>query len=72
MSLTYTQRLERIEVRNAEFQFWRARKTLVVEGWHFNGQPIAVGEALPQMLPCLKAGLLRIHIFISTLAVKAF
>ncbi|BCH56861.1 alpha-mannosidase [Agrobacterium vitis] len=51
MSLTYTQRLERIEVRNAEFQFWRARKTVAVEGWRFNDQPIAVGEAWPRKTP---------------------
>ncbi|MCM2451242.1 alpha-mannosidase [Agrobacterium vitis] len=51
MSLTYTQRLERIEVRNAEFQFWRARKTVAVEGWRFNDQPIAVGESWPHKTP---------------------
>lgn len=51
MSLTYTQRLERIEVRNAEFQFWRARKTVELTSWNFNGEPIAVGEAWPHKTP---------------------
>lgn len=51
MTLTYAQRLERLEVRNAEFQFWRARKTVVVNGWHFNGTAIAVGDAWPHKTP---------------------
>ncbi len=51
MTLTYAQRLERLEVRNAEFEFWRARKTQTVEGWHFNGAPIAIGQAWPHKNP---------------------
>ncbi len=47
MTLTFTQRLERFQVRMAELEFWRVRKTVPIEGWRFNDQPIALGEAWP-------------------------
>jgi alpha-mannosidase len=48
MSLTSAQRLDRLKVRLAELQFWRARETLDLDGWRFEGEPIALGEAWPR------------------------
>ncbi|OLP57753.1 alpha-mannosidase [Xaviernesmea oryzae] len=48
MTLTNAQRLERLQVRMAELEFWRARKTAVVDGWTFNGAPLAIGADWPQ------------------------
>jgi len=47
MSLTSAQRLDRLRVRAAELFWWRARETMPVSGWTFEGQPIAVGDAWP-------------------------
>ena len=47
MSLTLTQRLERIQVRLQELEYWRARESTTISGWQFDGQPIALGEAWP-------------------------
>ncbi|SIQ86603.1 alpha-mannosidase [Rhizobium sp. RU35A] len=47
MTLTSAQRLERLQVRTAELQFWRARATRPLEGWQFDGSPIALREAWP-------------------------
>jgi len=48
MSLTNAQRLDRIKVRTAELACWRERETRAVEGWTFEGKPIAVGDAWPR------------------------
>jgi alpha-mannosidase len=47
MSLTHAQRLERLQVRTAELQFWRARATLALDSWSFNGNPITIGDRWP-------------------------
>ncbi|HVX80140.1 MAG TPA: alpha-mannosidase, partial [Devosiaceae bacterium] len=47
MPLTLAQRLERLKVRVAELDYWRARETVPVGGWTFEGRPIAVGDAWP-------------------------
>ncbi|MEO8882664.1 MAG: glycoside hydrolase family 38 C-terminal domain-containing protein, partial [Devosia sp.] len=48
MSLTNAQRLDRIKVRTAELALWRERETRPVEGWTFEGKPIAIGDAWPR------------------------
>src|ERR1700748_3477154 len=48
MSLTNAQRLDRIKVRTAELACWRERETRPVDGWTFEGKPIAVGDAWPK------------------------
>ena len=48
MSLTLQQRLDRIGVRVEELGFWRERETVQVEGWRFNGAPIALGGFWPK------------------------
>ncbi|MDR3470761.1 MAG: glycoside hydrolase family 38 C-terminal domain-containing protein [Devosia sp.] len=47
MSLTIGQRLDRLNVRTEELALWRARETVPLDGWRFEGQPIAVGAAWP-------------------------
>src|SRR5436190_13226835 len=47
MTLTIAQRLDRLEERNDELRFWRAREGLTVSGWTIDGQPIAIGGAWP-------------------------
>jgi alpha-mannosidase len=47
MSLTLQQRLARIDVRVEELGFWRERETVAVDGWQFNGAPIAIGGFWP-------------------------
>ncbi|WP_336802249.1 alpha-mannosidase [Kaistia sp. MMO-174] len=48
MSLTLQQRLARIDVRVEELGFWRERETVAVDGWQFNGAPIAMGGFWPK------------------------
>lgn len=48
MALTLKQRLDRINVRVQELHFWRERERVPVEGWHFEGQPIALGAFWPR------------------------
>ncbi|MBB4008464.1 alpha-mannosidase [Allorhizobium taibaishanense] len=48
MTLTNAQRLERLKVRTLELEFWRARKTIAVDGWRFNDAPIALGADWPE------------------------
>ncbi|MBZ9936246.1 alpha-mannosidase [Mesorhizobium sp. BR1-1-16] len=48
MSLTLQQRLDRINVRVEELEFWRERETVPVEGWQFDGAPIALGGFWPR------------------------
>ena len=47
MALSPQQRLDRLKVRTAELAHWRARETRRVEGWSFEGEPIAMGGAWP-------------------------
>ena len=48
MALTLQQRLDRINVRVHELYFWRERETAPVEGWRFEGEPIALGGFWPR------------------------
>ena len=48
MSLTLQQRLDRINVRVEELEFWRERETVPVDGWQFDGAPIALGGFWPR------------------------
>jgi alpha-mannosidase len=47
MALTVNQRLDRIEKRNDELRFWRAREGIAVSGWTIDGKPIEVGGGWP-------------------------
>jgi alpha-mannosidase len=47
MSLTVAQRLDRLNVRLAELQFWRARETVPVADWSLDGAPLQVGAFWP-------------------------
>lgn len=47
MALTLGQRLDRLKVRQQELRYWRVRDAVPVEGWSFDGQPIAPGAAWP-------------------------
>lgn len=48
MALTIAQRLERLRVRLGELFWWRERETVSVDGWTFDGAPIAVGAPWPK------------------------
>lgn len=48
MSLRFDQRLERLQTRLHELKFWRARETLDIRGWRFEGEPIALGGPWPR------------------------
>lgn len=48
MALTIAQRLERLKVRLDELFWWREREAVGVEGWTFDGAPIAIGAAWPR------------------------
>lgn len=47
MSLTLAQRQDRLSVRIAELAHWRDRETVPVDGWTFDGAPIAIGAPWP-------------------------
>ncbi len=47
MALTIGQRLDRLEERNDELRFWRAREGVAVTGWTLDGNPIEVGAGWP-------------------------
>ncbi len=47
MSLSLTQRLDRLKVRQAEITFWRERESVAIDGWSFDGAPIQMGAAWP-------------------------
>lgn len=47
MHLTIAQRLDRLKVRTAEISHWRERATFSIDGWTFDGQEIAIGQAWP-------------------------
>ncbi len=48
MTLTPTQRIERLRVRIDELACWRAREHVDLERWSFGGAPLALGAAWPQ------------------------
>ncbi|HHY49993.1 MAG TPA: alpha-mannosidase, partial [Alphaproteobacteria bacterium] len=48
MTLTLAQRIDRIRVRLDELLWWRERESVAVEGWTFEGEPIAVGGFWPR------------------------
>lgn len=47
MSLTIAQRLDRLKVRTAELAHWRDRQSLAIDGWTFDGEPIAHHQDWP-------------------------
>ncbi len=47
MPLRFDQRLARLKTRLRELAFWRTRETLAIEGWRFEGEPIAPGAPWP-------------------------
>lgn len=47
MQLTIAQRLDRLKVRTAELSHWRERAVAPVDGWTFDGEAIAIGQAWP-------------------------
>lgn len=47
MSLTIAQRLDRLKVRTTELAHWRDRKSLAIDGWTFDGEPIAHHQDWP-------------------------
>lgn len=48
MTLTLTQRRNRLRQRLKELPFWLDRATFDLEGWRFNGEPLALGQPWPQ------------------------
>lgn len=48
MTLTLSQRHERLAVRVAELEFWKMRETAPLDALAFDGTPIAVGAAWPR------------------------
>lgn len=57
MSLTLQQRLDRIDVRVEELGFWREREAVTVDGWRFDGAPLAIGGFWPK-----KDGVLKLDV----------
>jgi alpha-mannosidase len=47
MPLTLSQRLDRLKVRTAELAHWRDKASVSVEGWTFEGRPIAPHQDWP-------------------------
>src|SRR3982750_2150140 len=50
MALTVQQRLDRLEERNDELRFWRAREGATVSGWTIDGRPIDIGGGWPDRM----------------------
>ncbi len=48
MPLRFDQRLARLQARLRELEFWRARETLAIDGWRFDGEPMALGAPWPR------------------------
>ena len=46
--LTLQQRLLRAQARVHELSLWKVRAHTQVEGWHWDGQPLQIGEAWPE------------------------
>ncbi len=47
MSLTLRQRMDRLRKRLIELDQWTVRQTVTLDGWTFNGAPIAHGQPWP-------------------------
>jgi len=47
MSLTISQRLDGLKVRTAELVHWRDRQSRIIDGWTFDGEPIALHQDWP-------------------------
>jgi alpha-mannosidase len=47
MSHTIAQRLDRLKVRTSELAHWRDRQSRVIDGWTFDGEPIAHHQDWP-------------------------
>jgi len=47
MTLSLSQRIDRLDVRIAELACWREREVRPIENWTFNGAPLRLGEAWP-------------------------
>ncbi len=48
MPLRFDQRLERLQARLRELTYWRARETLDIDGWRFDGERIALRAPWPR------------------------
>ncbi len=48
MALSIAQRLARLRHRTAELDHWRERETIVLDGWRFDGTPIAIDAFWPR------------------------
>ncbi|MAS04675.1 MAG: alpha-mannosidase [Ahrensia sp.] len=48
MPLSLNQRIGRLAERLSELTWWRERESIAVEGWTFDGEPIAIGAAWPR------------------------
>jgi alpha-mannosidase len=48
MPLRFGQRLERLQARLRELEFWRLRETLDIDGWRFDGKRIALRAPWPR------------------------
>jgi alpha-mannosidase len=47
MTLTDQQRTKRLRKRVTELELWRVRSTVALDGWTFNGEPLAHGAPWP-------------------------
>ena len=47
MTLTNRQRTDRLRKRLAELELWTVRSAVALDGWTFNGRPLARGAAWP-------------------------
>ena len=47
MSLTIAQRLDSLKARTAELEHWRDRRSVSIDGWTFDGEPIAHRQDWP-------------------------
>ena len=49
MALKLEQRIHRLAARHGELTQWRVRERVGVEGWNFDGRPIALGAPWPRL-----------------------
>ena len=57
MSLSMPQRLDRLKARLEELLLWRVAESRAIDGWTFDGEPIALGALWPRIYGafCLRA-----------------
>ena len=48
MPLRFDQRLARLKTRLRELAYWRVRQAIDVDGWRFDGAPIALQAPWPR------------------------